>query len=161
RGGGARARARHQSGPAAGRDLGGARPRPRHHRARSLRRLPRRRDGRRRLRQGGGGAAVPRARRRAGGGVKRLLVIEDGDESLEFARVFLRDFAIEAAHSAQAALAALQTRGADALLIDLRFDRAPSEVLVGDVDDTAARLFAGDRARAVRYLADQQGTLIL
>jgi len=93
--------------------------------------------------------------------VKRLLVIEDGDEYVEFARVFLRDFAVEAARSAQTALAALQTRGADALLIDLRFDRAPNEVLVGDVDETAARLFAGDRARALRYLADQQGTLIL
>jgi CheY-like chemotaxis protein len=93
--------------------------------------------------------------------MKRLLVIEDGDEYVAFARVFLREFAVEAAQSAAAALAALAARGADALLIDLRFDRAPAHVLVGDVDGTAARLFAGDRARATRYLADQQGTLIL
>ncbi len=93
--------------------------------------------------------------------MKRLLVIEDGEEYVEFARVFLRDFAVAAARSAEAALAALATDGADALLIDLRFDRAPVETLVGDVDGTAARLFGGDRVRALRYLADQQGTLIL
>ena len=33
--------------------------------------------------------------------------------------------------------------------------------LVGDLEATAARLFAGDRARALRYLQDEQGTLIL
>ncbi len=93
--------------------------------------------------------------------MRRLLVIEDGDEYVEFARVFLHDFAVEAAQSAAAALDVLATRGADALLIDVRFDRAPAAALVGDLDGTAARLFAGDRARAERYLADQQGTLIL
>jgi len=93
--------------------------------------------------------------------VKRLLVIEDGDEYVEFARVFLRDFAVEAAQSAAAALAALRARGADALIIDLRFDRAPTDALVGDVAATAQRLFGGDEARAQRYLADHQGTLIL
>jgi len=93
--------------------------------------------------------------------VKRLLVVEDGDEYVEFARVFLRDFAVASAHSAAAARAQLAADGADALLIDLRFDRAPIEALVGDVAATAARLFGGDEARAQRYLADQQGTLIL
>jgi hypothetical protein len=93
--------------------------------------------------------------------VSRLLVIEDGDEYVEFARVFLADLEVEAARSAADALAILRTRGADALLIDLRFDRAPVEALVGDVAATAARLFGGDEARAQRYLADQQGTLIL
>jgi hypothetical protein len=89
------------------------------------------------------------------------LVIEDGDEYVEFARVFLRDFAVSAAQSAAAAIESLRAHGADRLLIDLRFDRAPPDALVGDVAATAARLFAGDRARAERYLADQQGTLIL
>jgi hypothetical protein len=94
--------------------------------------------------------------------VKRLLIIEDGDEYIEFARVFLRhDFEVAGARSATAALAALAHSATHALLIDLRFDRAPAAALVGDVDDTAARLFAGDRGRAARYLADQQGTLIL
>jgi hypothetical protein len=93
--------------------------------------------------------------------VKRLLVIEDGDEYAEFARLFLRDFAVAAAHSAAEALAALRDAGADALLVDLRFDRAPAAALVGDLDATAARLFGGDRVRALGYLQDQQGTLIL
>lgn len=92
----------------------------------------------------------------------RLLVIEDGDEYEEFARLFLADrFAIEAARSAAAALAAMSARGADALLIDLRFERARKEDLIGDVDAVATRLFAGDRARAGRWLKEQQGTLIL
>ena len=93
--------------------------------------------------------------------MKRLLVIEDGDEYVQFARVFLTDFAVAAAQSAVAALASLRTQGADALLVDLRFDRAPAAALVGDLAATAARLFAGDTTRALRYLQDQQGTLIL
>ncbi|MGZ3438118.1 MAG: hypothetical protein ACXVDD_01295 [Polyangia bacterium] len=93
--------------------------------------------------------------------MSRLLVIEDGDEYAEFARVFLADLDVAAAHSAKDALEVLRTRGADALLIDLRFDRAPTAALVGDVAATAARLFAGDSERALRYLQDEQGTLIL
>jgi hypothetical protein len=94
--------------------------------------------------------------------VKRLLVIEDGEEYLEFARVFLNDcFELAAARSSQAALDELALRSADALLIDLRFERAAAETLTGDPQATAARLFDGDLARAVRYLQDQQGTLIL
>ena len=94
--------------------------------------------------------------------MKRLLVIEDGTEYVEFARLFLGgDFAVRAATSAAEALATLAAEGADALLIDLRFDRAPAEALAGDLDDTARRLFAGDRERALRYLQDHQGTFIL
>lgn len=93
--------------------------------------------------------------------MRRLLVIEDGDEYVQFARVFLTDFAVAAAQSAAAALASLRADGADALLVDLRFNRAPAAALVGDLAATAARLFAGDTARALRYLQDQQGTLIL
>ena len=91
-----------------------------------------------------------------------LLVIEDGAEYAEFAQLFLGDaFDIRAARSARDALALLADPGADALLVDLRFDRASREDLVGDVDDTAARLFGGDRARALRHLQDQQGALVL
>lgn len=89
-------------------------------------------------------------------------MIEDGSEYLEFARLFLSDaFEVHGVQSAADALARLRTAGADALLIDLRFDRSPEEALVGDVEATADRLFGGDRARALRYLQDQQGTLIL
>ena len=93
--------------------------------------------------------------------MKRLCVIEDGDEYLEFARVFLREWELSAAQSGAQALELLQSNSADALFIDLRFERAQPETLLGDVDGTANRLFAGNRARALRYLQDQQGTLIL
>ncbi len=93
--------------------------------------------------------------------MKRLCVIEDGDEYLEFARVFLRDWELSAAQSGAQALEILKSSSADALFIDLRFERAQPESLLGDVEATADRLFAGNRARALRYLQDQQGTLIL
>jgi ActR/RegA family two-component response regulator len=94
--------------------------------------------------------------------MKRLLVIEDGDEYAEFARVFLaRDFEVQAARSADEALATLAATGADALFVDLRFDRTVETALTGDPAEIATRLFAGNRARALRYLQDQQGTFIL
>jgi len=94
---------------------------------------------------------------------RRLLVIEDGGEYTEFARLYLADdFAIATAHSAREALEALAPpAGADALLVDLRFDRAPVDALCGDIEATARRLFGGDRDRALRHLQDEQGTLIL
>lgn len=91
----------------------------------------------------------------------RLLVIEDGGEYEEFARLFLADrFEVVSAHTAAEALAAA-ARGVDAMLIDLRFERARDEDLIGGVASTAARLFAGDEVRATRWLKEQQGTLIL
>lgn len=94
--------------------------------------------------------------------MKRLLVIEDGAEYEEFAALFLADcFEVRAAHSAREALAALAAAPADALLVDLRFDRIASDALVGDVAATAERLFGGDRARAEAYLKDHQGALVL
>jgi hypothetical protein len=94
--------------------------------------------------------------------MRRLLVIEDGDEYAEFARVFLtRHFSIDVAKRGEDALACLRSRPAHGLLIDLRFDRAASTDLVGDIAATAARLFAGDQERALRHLQDQQGVLIL
>jgi hypothetical protein len=91
----------------------------------------------------------------------RLLVIEDGGEYEEFARLFLADrFDVVTAHTATEALEAA-AGGVDAMLIDLRFERARDEDLIGGVAETAARLFAGDRARAARWLKEQQGTLIL
>jgi ActR/RegA family two-component response regulator len=93
--------------------------------------------------------------------MKRLLVIEDGTEYEEFARLFLgRNFEVCAARSAAEAMR-LISPDVHALLIDLRFDRAPTAALVGDVAATAERLFAGDRERALRHLQDNQGVLIL
>ena len=94
--------------------------------------------------------------------MRRMLVIEDGTEYAEFARLFLaRDFEIVAAQSAAEALAAVAAQPIDVLLIDLRFDRARTDILIGDLDGSARRLFAGDQARALRHLQDQQGVLIL
>lgn len=94
--------------------------------------------------------------------MKTLLVVEDGDEYEEFARLFLGEhYEVVACRSAKEALAAARDRAPDALFLDLRFERAPAEVLTGDLGGTAQRLFAGDEARALRYLKDQQGALIL
>lgn len=94
-------------------------------------------------------------------GMGRLLVIEDGGEYEEFARLFLAErWDIVAAHSADEALAAMED-DAEAMLIDLRFERASKDTLIGDVQGMAERLFAGDEARAARWLKEQQGTLIL
>lgn len=94
--------------------------------------------------------------------MKRLLVIEDGNEYAEFARLFLAaHFQILTAQRAADALAYLRSEPVDVLLIDLRFDRSVEADLVGDVTATAHRLFAGDRERALRHLQDQQGVLIL
>jgi hypothetical protein len=91
-----------------------------------------------------------------------MLVIEDGTEYAEFARLFLgRDFEVAAAQSAAESLRILAAQAIDVLLIDLRFDRARDETLVGSLEETAQRLFAGDRVRALRHLQDQQGVLIL
>jgi CheY-like chemotaxis protein len=94
--------------------------------------------------------------------MKQLLVIEDGSEYCEFARLFLQpDYAIAQATSAASSLAVLTQQAIDVLLIDLRFDRAPTAELIGDVTATAAQLFGGNQGRALRYLQDQQGILIL
>jgi ActR/RegA family two-component response regulator len=94
--------------------------------------------------------------------MKHLLVIEDGNEYTEFSRLFLRpDFVVHQAQSAQQALKAFAQVQMEALLIDLRFDRAPADALLGDVAATAGRMFGGNQGRALRYLQDQQGVLIL
>lgn len=94
-------------------------------------------------------------------GVAWLLVVEDGHEYEEFARAFLTEWEVCAAHSAAEALAAAARQPPDALLVDLRFERSAPEELVGDVLGMARRRFAGDTARALRYLREQQGTLVL
>lgn len=91
-----------------------------------------------------------------------MLVVEDGTEYEEFAKTFLGDrFDVTCSHSAAEALRTLRGATFDVLFVDLRFERAPAEVLVGDVESTARRLFGGDRARALRWIKDQQGTLVL
>lgn len=91
----------------------------------------------------------------------RLLVIEDGDEYREFAEMFLEGWQIVQAKTAAQALEVLGRGDVAAMLVDLRFERAAPADLTGDVDGTARRMFGGDRERALRWLKDQQGTLVL
>ncbi len=94
--------------------------------------------------------------------MKQLLIIEDGHEYEEFARLFLGEtFTIHAVHSAQAALAVLGDVAIDCLLVDLRFDRAIEADLVGEVDHLSQTLFAGNRSQALEYIKDNQGALVL
>ena len=94
--------------------------------------------------------------------LKRILIVEDGDEYRRFAELFLADTChLRTAHSAAEALALLEEGPADGFLLDLRFDRSLESDIIGDPAATAERLFAGDRTEAVRYLKEQQGTLIL
>lgn len=89
-----------------------------------------------------------------------LLVIEDGDDYIAFARLFLADrFYPVAAKSLREALPFAEE--ARAILLDLRFDLSPLEDLIGDTAETAARLFGGDHTRALAYLRENQGILIL
>jgi len=92
----------------------------------------------------------------------RLLVLEDGTEYQEFARMFLADrWEVVPARSADQALEVLKEAPVGAMLLDLRFERAQPEDLTGDVTAVAQRMFGGDIQRALRWLKDQQGTLIL
>lgn len=93
----------------------------------------------------------------------RVLVIEDGEEYLEFAESCLGDgLEFVHAHSHQEARDALaNSPSIQAFFFDLRFERSTEETLVGDIDGTAKRMFAGDRERARRWVKDQQGALIL
>lgn len=67
--------------------------------------------------------------------MRRVLIIEDGDEYREFAELFLGPgFLLRQVRSGAAALAALASEPFGALLIDLRFDRAAEADLCGRVE---------------------------
>jgi ActR/RegA family two-component response regulator len=92
----------------------------------------------------------------------RILIVEDGNEYERFARLFLTfGFSIRVAHTWAEACLLLSIEPADGFLLDLRFDRSDEKDLAGDIEATAKRLFHNDRAEAVRYLKEHQGTLIL
>lgn len=94
--------------------------------------------------------------------LRRLLIVEDGHEYEEFVRLFLgQRFDVRVAHDAAEALRVATDFEPEVLLLDLRFERTPADALEGDADELAARRFGGDRARALRHLQDQQGTIVL
>lgn len=97
-------------------------------------------------------------------GPGRILVVEDGREytdgfaRLAAARGVEAEF-VRAGGLAQAR-AALAAGPPDAVFLDVVFDRTPEGDLAGDLNGLVAR-WGGDRARAVRHLATNQGFYIL
>ncbi|MBN2798954.1 MAG: hypothetical protein JXX28_07380 [Deltaproteobacteria bacterium] len=90
----------------------------------------------------------------------RILIIEDGHEYHElFSRFLPRDQWIRVG-SGPAALDWLGREVADAIFLDMRFDRAPPAELLGDLDQAAER-FNGDPVQARAFLEDHQGHFIL
>ena len=88
----------------------------------------------------------------------RILIVEDGDEYITAYQRFLGDrFAFRRAGDGDAAWSALSDGDVDAVVLDMRFDRA--DRLWGDAEALAERL--GDPGRVRRFLEDHQGTFIL
>lgn len=91
----------------------------------------------------------------------RVLVIEDGLEYSELLRRFLGDgFTWERAGSGPQALRRLSEEPFEAIFLDMRFDRAPEDELLGDLEAVADR-FNGDPIQARRFIEDHQGTFVL
>jgi CheY-like chemotaxis protein len=90
----------------------------------------------------------------------RVLVVEDGFEYSEMLGRFLGTaFDFERAGDGGDALARIDS-GFSAVFLDMRFDRTPPDLLLGDLAATTAR-FQGDVARARRFLEDNQGAFVL
>ena len=91
----------------------------------------------------------------------RVLVVEDGFEYIETLKRFLPEgFDWERVGSGPQAMARLANEDWDAVFLDMRFDRAPEDELLGDVVEVADR-FNGDPVQARRFLEDHQGNFIL
>ena len=91
----------------------------------------------------------------------RVLVIEDGFEYSETLERFLgTGFQWERVGSGQQALARLAEASFDVSFLDMRFDRAPQDELLGDVQEVADQ-FNGDPVQARNFLEDHQGNYIL
>lgn len=96
---------------------------------------------------------------------KAILVVEDGTEYTEALRRLggeRPDVEIEFLRAADAfeARRLFSEHTIDGVLLDVVFDRTPAEKLAGDLEPLIAR-FAGDRRRAERYLAANQGFYLL
>ncbi len=91
---------------------------------------------------------------------KVVLIVEDGDEYLESLSRFVPGPSYLQAHNGRDALAAIGAQEVALVYLDMRFDRIPEADLLGD-RERAERAQAGDPARALRYLANNQGLFIL
>lgn len=95
--------------------------------------------------------------------MKRVLVVEDGFEYTEaFTRLAPQeaDVVFVRAGDLSEARKEIAEREPDAVFLDVVFDRTPEEKLAGELDPLIAR-FGGDRARALRQLAENQGFYVL
>ena len=91
-----------------------------------------------------------------------LLIVEDGQEYLDFFRLFLgEEHDYLHAQTGAEALDSLEQEQVDMVILDMRFERSREEDLLGDVDQVATDYFGGDVDRARRYIYDNQGTLVL
>ena len=89
---------------------------------------------------------------------RTVLVVEDGNEYTEAFHRLVAPDSVEIVRAAdgEEAARALRDRHVDALFLDVVFDRTSPERLTGDFASEARR-FGGDRARAQRHLAENQG----
>jgi CheY-like chemotaxis protein len=91
----------------------------------------------------------------------RVLVVEDGEEYIQNLRRFLPErFELARAGSGPEALSMLAERPAQVIFLDMRFDRTPRELLLGEIEEIADR-FNGDLDRALRFIEDNQGAYVL
>ena len=91
---------------------------------------------------------------------KTVLIIEDGDEYLENLTRFAPGPRYLQAHGGAEALRLLAAHEVALIYLDMRFDRIPERDLLGD-RASVQRSHGGDAARALRYLAKNQGLFIL
>lgn len=89
-----------------------------------------------------------------------VLVIEDGDEYLDNLRLTVPGPTYRQVHDGTAALTLLADEPVSLVYLDMRFDRIPREHLLGDVESLLDR-HNGERERAYRFLANNQGLFIL
>lgn len=91
---------------------------------------------------------------------KIVLIVEDGDEYLENLSRFAPGPRYLQAHGGAEALRLLAAHDVALIYLDMRFDRIPERDLLGD-RASVERSHGGDAARALRYLARNQGLFIL
>jgi ActR/RegA family two-component response regulator len=89
-----------------------------------------------------------------------VLIVEDGDEYLENLTRYAPGPRYLQAHHGAEALAVLRVQAVELVYLDMRFDRIPEQHLLGD-RAVAERNHGGDPARALRFLARNQGLFIL
>ncbi len=90
-----------------------------------------------------------------------VLVVEDGNEYLTNLTTFVaQGMVYRQAQSGDAACQLIAQRRPDLVYLDMRFDRTPEEVLLGNLVELSAR-FNGDVARARRFQQDNQGLFVL